>query len=408
MALPLFIYGKNPVLSLAEILSHAAARGLPFRLVEHTDLFGCIEMPHLPPETISRLGGTLKIAEVVSVVDADTVEDALREMEQAADITALFRGVSRRTPVGLSIYAQTDSVDTAASFQRFLKEQAQRQGIQAGFVRLPGNQTALSPADVVRRRLIERSAELVLCRGARWYLGHTVQVHNPFAFRKRDLERPVQRPIFSISPRLSTIMLNLAGISRGIVLDPFCGLGSILQEAAVMGFDIRGLDSDRRCVAGCRRNMAWLAETYRLSLRDMDQKIRHGDARDLVRYFGKNAVDAIVAEPALGPPLRQRPGPAEARRLLNAIRPLYEQAMPALIEVLKPGRRLVIVFPSFREGEQLIGLDIRRLLRGVPASLTDPLASTGIPHPFPLHDAEERHRLVRSIVVIEKQGSQKQ
>lgn len=43
-------------------------------------------------------------------------------------------------------------------------------------------------------------------------------------------------------------MINISGIKEGVLLDPFCGIGSILQEAVLMGFDIRGVDIDKNCI----------------------------------------------------------------------------------------------------------------------------------------------------------------
>ncbi|MGI0091957.1 MAG: hypothetical protein ACREBS_09625, partial [Nitrososphaerales archaeon] len=55
-------------------------------------------------------------------------------------------------------------------------------------------------------------------------------------FESRDFTRSYQDPTITISPRLARILVNLAMKSKtGTLLDPFCGLGTILQEGLVCG-----------------------------------------------------------------------------------------------------------------------------------------------------------------------------
>jgi 23S rRNA G2445 N2-methylase RlmL len=61
----------------------------------------------------------------------------------------------------------------------------------------------------------------------------------------------------SLKPTIAAAMLFVAGVLPGEeVLDPFCGAGTILIEAALAGVDARGGDSDPPALATARANAA--------------------------------------------------------------------------------------------------------------------------------------------------------
>ena len=64
--------------------------------------------------------------------------------------------------------------------------------------------------------------------------------NEPFDQRRAHL-RPELHPT-SLSPRLARACINLTGIKKGKVIDPFCGSGGILIEAGLMGLKAEGYD----------------------------------------------------------------------------------------------------------------------------------------------------------------------
>ena len=91
----------------------------------------------------------------------------------------------------------------------------------------------LSHVEVLKKKLVENKAEVLFCIGREeTIIASTVAVHNPFEFQKRDVYKPNQRKIFAMPPRIAKIMVNLSACTPGkVLLDPFCGVGTILQEA---------------------------------------------------------------------------------------------------------------------------------------------------------------------------------
>jgi tRNA (guanine10-N2)-dimethyltransferase len=78
----------------------------------------------------------------------------------------------------------------------------------------------------------------------------------PTPFMRR---RPRKRPFFhpsAMPAKLARCMVNLAMPKRGdLVLDPFCGTGSFLIEAGMVGCRVLGFDAKRRMVRGSLQNL---------------------------------------------------------------------------------------------------------------------------------------------------------
>ena len=71
--------------------------------------------------------------------------------------------------------------------------------------------------------------------------------------------RPRKKPFFhpsAMPSKLARCMVNLARAKAGeMVLDPFCGTGSVMVEAAFVGCRVLGFDVQRRMTDGTRKNL---------------------------------------------------------------------------------------------------------------------------------------------------------
>lgn len=98
--------------------------------------------------------------------------------------------------------------------------------------------------------------ELRLLFGARVYLCRRLASIDRRGFEAR---RPMRRPFFSpttLHPKFARLLVNLSCVpSGGTVLDPCCGTGGILMEAAMVGALPLGSDISERAVAGSRANL---------------------------------------------------------------------------------------------------------------------------------------------------------
>jgi tRNA G10 N-methylase Trm11 len=374
-----FIAGKNWKLSLAEIIFYLKARSRTFRIIEISKSFFVIETENpLDPAIIDELGGTIKIGRLRLSILTNTVTDAFviknkqartevqAAISQTRDIGEIFKTSPNKFVFGVSVYLDD------ARFERFsreihrflgstLKEALAAKGTRSSFMGFPKHRkfAQLSHVEVLKKGLVEKSAEILFCVGGQQaFVAHTVAVHNPFEFQKRDVGRPVQRRIFSIPPRLAKIMVNLASCLHGMVLlDPFCGVGTILQEAILNGAHVIGMDIDQWCVRASEKNLEWIKSEYKLK-RGVS-KVLVGDSRRLPSYLGKESVDCIVTEPDLGPPLRHVPTEGHANVLVRSLMPMYAGFMESAYETMKRNSSLVFVTPYFRtRGEVFVSLNV--------------------------------------------------
>ena len=77
---------------------------------------------------------------------------------------------------------------------------------------------------------------------------------------ERDFGRPYRDAKSGmLPPKLAMMMINLAGQSLGAtILDPFCGSGTILMEAATIGYtNLMGSDISPKAIDDTRQNFAW-------------------------------------------------------------------------------------------------------------------------------------------------------
>lgn len=265
----------------------------------------------------------------------------------------------------------------------------------------------------MKKRLIEDSAEILFCVGKESALvANTIAVHNPFEFQKRDIGRPVQRKIFSIPPRLARIMVNLSlCMPEKVLLDPFCGVGTILQEAMLMKAQTIGVDVNPWCVEACSANLDWIKKEYRLE--GSKYSVMLGDARNAATQVGVETVDCIATEPDLGPALRHFPTRLHAERIVGKLKPLYCDFIEAAYKTLKHRGALVLVTPYVKtRSRTLVPLDIREKAEATGFKIVCPFEKRifaedtksieELTAASSFIDIEERHKIGREIHILQK------
>jgi tRNA G10 N-methylase Trm11 len=386
----IFIKGKNPELSAYEMTSYLQSRNLLYEVLEDTDEFTVIRMQdEVNLEKMQRsLGGTLKIGQLLT-------EGPLKNINilDRVNLDLLLKDKRDKFVFGVSVYSGKESYEIYSYASKYFKRKFKEMDLRVNFFGASHKKPQLTNVEVIKKDLINESAEILICSGKRIYVGKTLFLHNPFAFQKRDIGRPKQRTIFSISPRLSNILINLSWARKGDrLLDPFCGIGTILQEAALNGIEINGIDADEECIDSCKENLKWLSKEYSLNLSDLDKKILQGDAKLLSQYFKEDSIDCVATEPYLGPPLREKPSVEEAGKILNEIKGLYEKTLSEMYKVLKRGKKVAMISPRIRITES----------KSAGLEFTSIAESLGFRVIKSFIDAESRHRTMREIFVIEK------
>src|SRR5271157_1400720 len=427
-----FIPGKNWKLSLAELVSFLKARDCFFEVSEFTPAFFVFSVgKSLDPSIIDELVGFIKIARVTSDIAGDTVREAFvrgnKEAKSQVRTGLLSGGLidemlvssSGKLVFGVSVYDGDGSLRRVArAAQRFLgsslKDELAINGRKSRFMGFPRGRAEpqLSHVEVLKKNLVEQKGEILFCSGKEHAsISVTVGVHDPFEFQKRDVGRPVQRKIFAIPPRLARIMINQAFCTRGkSLLDPFCGVGTILQEALLAKARVVGLDVDPWCVKASKANLEWLKKEY--ALKEAEYAVLQGDSRRLTDRI-KQEIDCIATEPDLGPALRHIPTEAYALKITENLKPLYIQFMEEAYKVLKKRGRLVLVTPYIRtRSGKLIAMPLERKATDIGFAIVCPLreavfaredeAEKDLARTASFVDIGERHKIGREIHVFEK------
>jgi tRNA G10 N-methylase Trm11 len=428
----LFISGKNWILSLAELSSYFKARAIEFKIdYFSTEFFTLTFQKDLDPKVIDDLGGTIKIAALKAKVPTETIKEAfLKKIKSAqkqvvtaitsTDVIKNMTNTEGKLLFGISVYTSDNNIKTVGGgIQRYIgsqiKEELEALGKKSSFmgVGIDRSEAQLSHVEVLKKQLVEKQAEVLICIGkTESWIGVTVAVHNPFEFQKRDVYKPNQRAIFGMPPRLARMMVNLSACtSEKTLLDSFCGVGTILQEALLEHAMVIGVDVNNWCVKAATENLEWIEQEYRLS--DADFRIIPGDIEHLVERVGVESADCMVSEPDLGPALRETPTGPYAQKIIEKLKPLFMNFIEQSYQVLRPNGRLVLVTPLIRtRSREDVTMPIDEKLKEVGFkriyAFTDDIFSPDSPDHGRLMgmpslvEMDERHKIGREIHILQK------
>lgn len=141
--------------------------------------------------------------------------------------------------------------------------------------------------------------------------------------------RPKRRPFFhpsAMQAKLARCMVNLARPKTGeLVVDPFCGTGTMLTEAALVGCRVVGIDIQRRMAKGTVRNLKHFGLTA--------EGVIAGD----VRHLPIRSVDYVVTDPPYG---------ISSTTVRRSTQQLVEELLNSVYDLLKSGRRLCLASPE--------------------------------------------------------------
>ncbi len=318
----IFILGRDPELSILEIKSYLEARNVKYRIIEQSDKALVVNLPPLNfKKVINDLGGTSKIARVIDLGKEE-----------------VYLGVSNKIRYTISCYSEVNG-EVVEAIKDALKDKFKQEKIKAMFEKAGKKQKYMDASQLLSKKILSQGFELVIF-GDR--IAKTIAAYNPKEYKKRDLGKPAQRPLHTISVRLAKILINLSGAKEGdTLIDPFCGIGVVLQEAMMMGINVKGMDIERNCVRDSLKNIEWTKIRYNTKAK---YKVMQGDSsRDLYKLKG---ADALATEPYLGPFLKKIPMKDKALKIIRELKPLYQNVLKDIKKVVKD--KSVIIVPRFR------------------------------------------------------------
>jgi tRNA G10 N-methylase Trm11 len=369
-----FFLGRNYELSLQEIISFLEARGILGKFIQESNIaMFSLEESMDPAKVIEKLGGTIKIGKAITKFSGKkALLDELKKLN-------FYDGVENKLKFGLTVYPEDDILFRDA--REILESYFKNERIRALFKK-PEN----TPASSMKVDL----EFFIVKLGKNYHFGKIEGVYDSKDAEFRDMHRPFRRSELAISPRLAKILINFSeATENSVLLDPFCGVGTILQEAMLQNINVIGADIDSGIIENCKRNMLWLGLNYPAN--KASYRIFTSNAIDLPGII-KEKVDAIASEPFLIPLITYTPKDTEARKMIAKAKETYIKTLNELRTILKDGGRIALSLPVMKARESMVHVNIDEVCMETGLKL---IAG-------PLSEAREGQRVERELIILEK------
>ena len=342
MSETLFILGREPELSVAE-LEAVASSWLSTVSVVSKDAAILKHEQDLPAKALDRLGGSIKQVTIVErwPLSTNVVTTLIERL--TPEWAEQYFPDGGRIEFGMSIYGASNS-ERAAANRQGLRLKKELVAIDRPVRYVISREPQLSAVMVNKNGLLKKGKEFVFVKTASEVIvGVTTAVQDYESYGLRDFGRPAaDAKSGMIPPKLAQMMLNIANVNeQTVLLDPFCGSGTILQEAVLMGVKkIFGTDVASQAVKDSQENLRWLFKQFPNLQSDLE--ITSRDAQHI------NApADVIVTEPYLGKPLRGHEPQPWLHQQAKEVQTLYLRCFEQWAQKLKPGSRVVMIWPEY-------------------------------------------------------------
>lgn len=352
----LLILGRQPKLGTAELESLYG----PDKIQPLGDN-GCLLDIDWTKVNFNELGGSLKLAQVISVLDTTNWHQLSNELNKILG-EQLSKLDESKVNLGISSYGLDVNPGQLLATGLSLKKYAK--SINRSIRVIPNKNTYLSSAQAIHNKLAgSHGIEFILVKQeGRTIVATRRAVQDIEAYSTRDRQRPKRDArVGMLPPKLAQIIINLARANNSqnqqqkklILLDPFCGSGVVLQEARLMGLDVLGSDIDERMIEFSKDNMAWL-----------DNMIPPGQVRyeleiaDATQHQWLHKFDIIACETFLGPPLSSLPPASQLKQIVQNCNNQVKLFLQNVANQTKNGFRMCVAVPAWKTKNDFLHLPV--------------------------------------------------
>ena len=370
------ILGRQPGLSMAELESRFGAENTRWFSSEAATVNG-------NAFPIEQFGGTLKAGKITLQLQRNNWKQASQ-----AIIAAYSRQWSNhegKITLGISAYGFDVSARDVQQIGIFIKKNLKKNGVSLRLI--PNADVALSTATSHHNKLglSPNKIELLIVRSeaGKVIVAESNGAQNITALAARDQARP-KRDAFvgMLPPKLALIMVNLAigalkssadgasetsaarvspaayeretrseAVEEDFVgqktdlrlLDPFCGTGVILQEAALLGLNVYGTDLSEKMIRYSEENLKWLEKTHHVKV---DTSLHEGDA---MTTTWQQPIDLVASETYLGQPFSAPPSPKKLEEVKGNVNHITTTFLKNIRSQLTAGTPLCLAVPAWRD-----------------------------------------------------------
>lgn len=317
-----FILGRNPQLSREEIFSYLDTRGVKYKEILFEENFLILDSDF--EFDIQELGGTIKQGNIEFEDTVYAFDEYLSKIELVQEDKFTY-----------SIFGNVE-IDI---LKDYFKGNRQKAIFKHG-----GKNLHLQDGPEIK---FPNANHLFFAYETDkiFYFGKISQEYDYKEIKRRDLGRPSRREELDISARLSKILINLSGAKDGnLLLDPFCGIGGIMQEALIKNINVYGSDKDYMAIKNCQKNLQWLKKNYKIDNFYMIYR------KDATKVPSKN-YDAVATESPLGEIVTKKPSEHKAKQIIKDFESLIIPILKHIKEVKKSKARVAITFPKMDKTE---------------------------------------------------------
>lgn len=353
-----FVLGRVYTLSLAELLAvldnlavqyRVAACSIEVVVIETDKQLDAVKLQ-------SRLGGSIKIIRLFDTFQKKGKElpsQTLTNYFTFKRINEYFHDYTGKKQFGVSIYVLDPTLrfhDESGRIAFLMKKilQDQSQSVRAVLPQFPSQ--ALTSVQVNENQLLNKGAEIVvICGNQKIFVGKTLCVQNYEDYGRRDYQRPARDEHNGmIPPKVAQSMINLGGNIKSLdyILDPFCGSGTLLQEAILMGYRAVGSDLDQTAIENSEKNLEWFRNRYHVALNRY--KLLRSHAAEISAILTGFKITSVVTEGTLGPMYSKLPKKSDMQSNFKNLTKLYDQVFKEFNKFLPDGARVVMCLPAYK------------------------------------------------------------
>src|SRR5690606_572214 len=142
-----------------------------------------------------------------------------------------------------------------------------------------------------------------------------------------DRQRPSVDAVSGVlPPKVARMLINIGNDTKKdsiTFLDPFCGSGTILMEALLLGYDSVGFDISVKAIEDSTKNLNWLKQKYPVTT---PVSLYQADSSEVKpKDLGLKPVDLIVTEGYLGPSTFDQ---SQLSVIIKELKELYIKVLP--------------------------------------------------------------------------------
>jgi len=299
--------GENETLPAAELTAILEAENFAFKVKEKLDQLVRLDAAQDSVQAVHRRSA-YTMASAFELFACQAEEDAIMEVAENTDFTKVL-----------------NAGESFAVRIRRIKEHALQVGTVPLEAKLGKQILRNTPKTRVNLKAPDKTFFGVLTCNKLVFGVKQTEI-TPKTFSER---RPRKKPFFhpsAMPSKLARCMVNLARAKSGeLVLDPFCGTGSVMVEAALIGCSVLGFDVQRRMAVGCRKNLK------HFSVKSEGLVIADSRRLPLTR------IDCVVTDPPYG---------KSATTMKSTTKQIVEGVLSSACSLLRGGQRICIASPK--------------------------------------------------------------